>query len=140
MAPKMPNVTPARDVLDARTAVGSKINVLGIVVDFRAPVPTRGKGEVSHYRTENIYNHAVHGILTPTDYKAQIRLYDQSIQDDLGESLLLNIFRTPDQMPDPNCGDVVLIFGAKVCSQLLSGHCLPLTTRRFNGTNPTLSH
>lgn len=53
MAPKIANLTPARDVLDARTIVGSKINVLGIVVDFRAPVPTRGKGKASYYSAGN---------------------------------------------------------------------------------------
>ena len=57
-------------------------------------------------------------VLRKLDHKAQISLYDQSIQDEHGESLLLNIFRPCEQMPDPNCGDVVLIFGAKVCSML----------------------
>ncbi|KND93803.1 hypothetical protein TOPH_01771 [Tolypocladium ophioglossoides CBS 100239] len=80
-----------RDLLDGKHSVGSKVNVIGVVTDFRAPIPTRGK-----------------------DWKCQIRIYDQSIEYDSSESLLLNIFWSQENMPDAGCGDVIVILAAKV--------------------------
>jgi hypothetical protein len=48
MAPKMPNTTPIWDILHEKTVEGSRVNVLGIVVGFRAPVPTRREGKAYH--------------------------------------------------------------------------------------------
>ncbi|EQL01103.1 telomere-binding alpha subunit central domain-containing protein [Ophiocordyceps sinensis CO18] len=81
----------ARHVLDGKFTVGSKVSVVGLVTDFRAPISTRG-----------------------TDWKCQIQFYDQSVEDDEHESLLLNIFRPKSDMPDASCGDVVVILAAKV--------------------------
>ncbi|KAM4056090.1 ssDNA-binding domain of telomere protection protein [Hirsutella rhossiliensis] len=80
-----------RDILDGKFAVGSRVSVVGLVTDFRAPIPTRG-----------------------TDWKCQMRFYDQSVEDDDNESLLVNIFRPESDMPDASCGDVVAILAAKV--------------------------
>ncbi|TQV99237.1 telomere-binding alpha subunit central domain-containing protein [Cordyceps javanica] len=93
MAPQAASFTAIEQVLDGHVTSGTRINVIGIVVDFRAPVPTRRE-----------------------DYKAQIRFYDESTQDDASKSLTINIFRKEDAMPRPSCGDVVVIFGAKVQS------------------------
>ncbi|OAA77552.1 telomere-binding alpha subunit central domain protein [Akanthomyces lecanii RCEF 1005] len=83
--------TPVDHVLEGRVASGTFINVIGIVIDFRAPIPTK-----------------------KTDYKAQIRFYDESAQDVDSKSLTLNVFRGRDAMPNPACGDVVVILRAKV--------------------------
>lgn len=40
----LPNYAAIRDLLDGKNRPNSIVNVVGIVVDFRAPVPTRGKG------------------------------------------------------------------------------------------------
>ncbi|PNY29712.1 Uncharacterized protein TCAP_00370, partial [Tolypocladium capitatum] len=80
-----------RDILDGKHGVGSKVNVIGVVTDFRAPIPTRGK-----------------------DWKCQIRIFDQSVEYDGRESLMLNIFWPQENMPDAGCGDVIAIFAAKV--------------------------
>lgn len=53
-------------------------------------------------------------ILTAVDWKCQIRIYDQSIQDDPDAALQFSIFRPEKDMPDARCGDVVMVLAAKV--------------------------
>ncbi|POR35047.1 Uncharacterized protein TPAR_04760 [Tolypocladium paradoxum] len=84
-------VVTVRDILDGKHGVGSKVNVIGVVTDFRAPIQTRG-----------------------SDWKCQIRIFDQSVEYDSSESLLFNIFWPQENMPDASCGDVVVILAAKV--------------------------
>ncbi|CAM1508412.1 Fc.00g052600.m01.CDS01 [Cosmosporella sp. VM-42] len=79
-----------KDILEDRVRERSKINVVGIVTDFRVPVPTKG-----------------------ADWKCQIRLYDQSIEDEQ-ESLLLNVFRPQTEMPTAGPGDVMLLISVTV--------------------------
>ncbi|TWU78337.1 hypothetical protein ED733_008545 [Metarhizium rileyi] len=83
--------TSIRDVLDGKINAGSRINLIGVLTDFRAPIPTKGK-----------------------DWKCQMRIYDQSVEDDPNESILLNVFWPQDDMPDARCGDVIVTFSAKV--------------------------
>ncbi|KAM0558520.1 hypothetical protein ACHAPJ_004715 [Fusarium lateritium] len=85
----LPGYTPIRDILDSKVQNYSFVNVVGVVVDFRTPIATRG-----------------------TDWKCQIRLYDSSIEDD--DSISLNIFRPKNEMPTAGCGDVMLIRSVKV--------------------------
>ncbi|KAM3508872.1 hypothetical protein MY10362_000923 [Beauveria mimosiformis] len=93
MAPAATSFTAADHVLEGRCPTLTLVNTIGVVVDFRAPIPTRRE-----------------------DFKAQIRFYDESTQDDDLKSLTLNLFGNPKDMPVPSCGDVVVILGAKVQS------------------------
>ncbi|GKU04698.1 hypothetical protein FLAG1_07970 [Fusarium langsethiae] len=43
----LPNCTPIRDILDGKVRPGVLVTVAGILVDFRVPVPTRGKDDDS---------------------------------------------------------------------------------------------
>lgn len=53
--------------------------------------------------------------LTSADWKCQITLYDKSVEFDPERSLEVNFFDPKDQMPDAECGDVVVVLSAKVC-------------------------
>lgn len=59
-------------------------------------------------------------LLTLSDWKCQIRLFDQSVEYESNEALLLNIFWPQENMPDAGCGDVVVIRAAKVRVALAS--------------------
>ncbi|KHN94593.1 telomere-binding alpha subunit central domain-containing protein [Metarhizium album ARSEF 1941] len=48
------------------------------------------------------------------NWKCQMRIYDQSVQDEPDESVLLNIFWPQNDMPDASCGDVIIVFSARV--------------------------
>ncbi|KAF4968904.1 hypothetical protein FSARC_3776 [Fusarium sarcochroum] len=85
----LPGYTPIRDILDGKVHTHSFANVVGVVVDFRTPIATRG-----------------------ADWKCQVRLYDSSIDDE--DSVSLNIFRPKKDMPTAGCGDVMLIRSVKV--------------------------
>ncbi|GJN74547.1 hypothetical protein PLICBS_008638 [Purpureocillium lilacinum] len=91
-----PGYTTVRDILDGKCRKGSLVNVIGIVAEFRAPIPTRGK-----------------------DWKCQIRFYDQTVEDEPDVSLELNIFRPQAEMPEVGYGDVMVISQAKVFSSIL---------------------
>ncbi|KAM3512831.1 hypothetical protein MY11210_003536 [Beauveria gryllotalpidicola] len=93
MAAAATSFTATDHVLEGRCPTQSLVNAIGVVVDFRAPIQTRRE-----------------------DFKAQIRFYDESTQDDDLKSLTLNLFGNPKDMPVPSCGDVVIILGAKVQS------------------------
>ncbi|KAF4975067.1 hypothetical protein FZEAL_8103 [Fusarium zealandicum] len=89
--PLLPNYVTVRNILDGEVRAHAMVNVVGVVVDYRAPIPTRGN-----------------------DWKCQIRLYDASVQDDNELSICLNIFRPKNEMPTAGCGDVMLIRSVKV--------------------------
>ncbi|KAK2590518.1 hypothetical protein QQS21_011804 [Conoideocrella luteorostrata] len=80
-----------RDILDAKVRKGTLANVLGVVTDFRAPIPTGGP-----------------------DWKCQVRIFDQSVENEPDHSIALEIFWPQNDMPDVRCGDVVIVFRAKV--------------------------
>ncbi|KAG6081851.1 hypothetical protein E4U33_006365 [Claviceps sp. LM78 group G4] len=80
-----------RDVIDGKFHASSLVHIAGVVTDFRAPIATRG-----------------------TDWKCQMRIYDESVQDDPESSVSLNIFWPEADMPDARCGDVIIVFSAKV--------------------------
>ncbi|KAH0493852.1 hypothetical protein TgHK011_000498 [Trichoderma gracile] len=82
-----------RDILDRKRGVGNLLNVIGVVKDFRTPVPTRG-----------------------TDWKCEIKLYDRSVEDGSFDSITINIFRPESEMPNPNVGDVIVLYQAKLQS------------------------
>ncbi|KAM0211627.1 hypothetical protein ACHAPA_007733 [Fusarium lateritium] len=85
----LPNYAAIRDILDGKIRPYTVVNVVGIVVDFRAPISTKGK-----------------------DWKCQLRLYDSSIEDD--DSIAVNIFRPENEFPKVSCGDVLLLRFFKV--------------------------
>ncbi|OTA04786.1 hypothetical protein A9Z42_0053800 [Trichoderma parareesei] len=82
-----------RDILDRKRGVGNLLNVIGVVKEFRAPVPTRG-----------------------TDWKCEIKLYDHSVEDGSFDSITINIFRPENEMPNPSVGDVIVLYQAKLQS------------------------
>ncbi|EGX91443.1 telomere-binding alpha subunit central domain protein [Cordyceps militaris CM01] len=110
MASAVSSFTPIDRVLDGHITPGTLINLIGLVTDFRTPIPTRKTGIFSNSLI------AVSQSLTiiTVDYKAEIRFYDESTQHDSSKSLNIHMFRQPDAMPIPSLGDVVVIFKAKV--------------------------
>ncbi|KAL6700086.1 hypothetical protein J3F84DRAFT_362669 [Trichoderma pleuroticola] len=82
-----------RDILDRKRGVGNLLNVIGVVKDFRTPVPTKR-----------------------SDWKCEIRLCDGSAEDASSNSIAINIFRPENEMPDPSLGDVVVLYQAKLQS------------------------
>ncbi|KAF7550920.1 hypothetical protein G7046_g7869 [Stylonectria norvegica] len=83
--PLPPGFVEIRDVLDGKFKIKSKVNLVGVVVDFRVPIATRR-----------------------TDWKCQMRLIDSSVQYE-GLSIQFNVFRPENEMPTVSGGDVVLI-------------------------------
>ncbi|KAI0123033.1 hypothetical protein BJ170DRAFT_643115 [Xylariales sp. AK1849] len=83
-------VVHIRDILDGQIGLGRFISVIGLVKDMRAPMATRG-----------------------TDWKSALTIFDKSTEAD-GAGLTVNIFWPQDRMPQPNAGDVVLVYYAKV--------------------------
>ncbi|KAI1812241.1 hypothetical protein GGS20DRAFT_40446 [Poronia punctata] len=77
-------------ILGGTIPVGRLVNVVGLVTDFQAPIPTKGK-----------------------DFKCAITIVDNSGD---GAGLTISIFRPEDRMPDPMAGDVLVITAAKVQS------------------------
>ncbi|KAI5461183.1 hypothetical protein BGZ63DRAFT_486707 [Mariannaea sp. PMI_226] len=86
-----PGFVSIRDVLDGKVYEKAKVNIAGIIIDVRAPVPTRG-----------------------ADWKCQIRFFDTSVQDDEDASISLNIFRPEKEIPHAGCGDAILLHAVKV--------------------------
>ncbi|UKZ83533.1 hypothetical protein TrVFT333_011342 [Trichoderma virens FT-333] len=80
-----------REILNLKRGVGNLVNVIGVVKDFRAPVPTR-----------------------KSDWKCEITLYDGSAEDASSNSITINIFRPENEMPDPSLGDVIVLYQAKL--------------------------
>ncbi|RTE76164.1 hypothetical protein BHE90_009392 [Fusarium euwallaceae] len=89
--PLLPGYVSIHNILDGRIRPNSMVNVVGVIVDYRAPVPTRG-----------------------SDWKCQLRIYDSSVEQDSESSICLNIFHPSNEMPKAGCGDVILIRSAKV--------------------------
>ncbi|KAI1126076.1 hypothetical protein F5Y10DRAFT_245811, partial [Nemania abortiva] len=101
-----PGYTSIHDVLAQTVAPGRLVNVIGLVKDYQAPIPTKG-----------------------TDYKCTITLYDKSIEYDLA-GLAVSVFRHPNEMskvPQPRAGDVLVISSAKVQSR---GEGISLVTNK----------
>ncbi|KAI1635906.1 hypothetical protein F4809DRAFT_611790 [Biscogniauxia mediterranea] len=88
-----PGYTTIKDIHGHKVQVGRLANVIGLVKDFRAPIPTNG-----------------------SDWKATMTIYDQSTQDydSVADSLDIVIFRRQNEMPQPSAGDVVIIISGKV--------------------------
>ncbi|KAM0435177.1 hypothetical protein ACHAPT_003267 [Fusarium lateritium] len=89
--PSLSGYVLIRNILDGQIRQNSMVNVVGVVVDYRAPIATRG-----------------------SDWKCELRLYDSSVEQDSESSICLNIFRPKNEMPQAGCGDVMLIRSAKV--------------------------
>ncbi|KAF6845349.1 telomere-binding alpha subunit central domain-containing protein [Colletotrichum musicola] len=89
----LPNgFTPIADILtEGKVKMQSFINVIGVVIDYRPPIPTR------------------------KDFKCQIRLVDLSSREESQGKLDFDIFR-PDvkHMPECGVGDVLVIYQAKI--------------------------
>ncbi|WQF79997.1 Putative protection of telomeres protein [Colletotrichum destructivum] len=77
------------DILDEKVTAGGFLNVIGIVVDFQKPIPTKGG-----------------------DYKARIRLFDMSVSGE-NRDIALDIFRPSSQMFEVGAGDIIVIHQAK---------------------------
>ncbi|KAL7931140.1 hypothetical protein V8C35DRAFT_310457 [Trichoderma chlorosporum] len=89
-----PHFISIRDILNHKRGVGNLLNVIGVVKDFRTPVPT-----------------------SRSDYKSQICLYDDSAEDESSNSIAINIFRPEHEMPSPSLGDVVVLYRVKLQSR-----------------------
>ncbi|KAG6116404.1 hypothetical protein E4U13_001875 [Claviceps humidiphila] len=104
--PRSVGFASLKEVIDGNFHAGSLIHIAGVVTDFRAPIATRG-----------------------TDWKCQMRIYDQSVQDEPDSSVTFNIFWPEADMPDARCGDVIIAFSAKVQNyQLAYSLCTHKTT------------
>ncbi|EAQ90747.1 hypothetical protein CHGG_02682 [Chaetomium globosum CBS 148.51] len=92
--PSEPSLPPKfinlQAILEEDVSLGSLVNVVGVVKDWRLPIPTGG-----------------------TDHKSSIALYDLSIEDE-NNGLEFVIFRPEACMPQVDVGDVVLVTAAKV--------------------------
>ncbi|KAI0600412.1 hypothetical protein F4775DRAFT_545714 [Biscogniauxia sp. FL1348] len=88
-----PGYTTIKDIHGHKVEVRSLVNVIGLVKDFRAPIPTQG-----------------------TDWKSTLTIYDHSTQDhdSVADGLDIVIFRKENEMPRPSAGDVVIIISARV--------------------------
>lgn len=98
--------TSINDILAQLVTPGKLVNIMGLVKDYQAPIPTKG-----------------------SDYKCAITLYDKSIEYDLA-GLVVNIFRQPNEIskiPKPTAGDVLVINSAKVQSR---GEGMSLVTNK----------
>ncbi|KAK1779043.1 hypothetical protein QBC45DRAFT_412564 [Copromyces sp. CBS 386.78] len=84
--------TPLRAILDedGDAQPGSMVNVIGILKDCRAPVPTHG-----------------------SDWKCTLTISDLSIEDEPA-GVELVIFRPEVRMPEVGAGDVIVVLSAKV--------------------------
>ncbi|KAI0205406.1 hypothetical protein F4808DRAFT_283311 [Astrocystis sublimbata] len=80
-------------ILEGKVPVGKPVDVVGLVKDYRVPIPTNG-----------------------SDYKCTITIYDKSIEFDGQTGITLSIFRQLQDMPEPTAGDVLVIKSAKVQS------------------------
>ncbi|ROT40866.1 hypothetical protein SODALDRAFT_349012 [Sodiomyces alkalinus F11] len=85
-----PGFIPARDILEGPAKPRQFVKVIGLVKDYRLPVPTSG-----------------------SDYKCSLTLYDLSTENDGGD-LVLNVFRPREMMPEVGPGDVIVLLSAKV--------------------------
>ncbi|KAI0400564.1 hypothetical protein F4802DRAFT_619750 [Xylaria palmicola] len=84
--------TSIRDILDGGVSTGRLVSVIGLVKDYRVPIPTKG-----------------------TDHKCAITIYDRSTEyDPFG--IAVTIFRPQAEMPNPTAGDVLVINSARVQS------------------------
>ncbi|KAK4138029.1 hypothetical protein BT67DRAFT_370973 [Trichocladium antarcticum] len=89
--PPLPsNFTGLGAIIDADSAVGSMVNVMGLVADYQLPIPTKSK-----------------------DHKCTLKLYDLSIEN-AGHGISFNIFRPAADMPQVKAADVVVLTNAKV--------------------------
>ncbi|KAH9904851.1 hypothetical protein F4778DRAFT_48393 [Xylariomycetidae sp. FL2044] len=79
-----------RDVLDQKVHVGKIVKVVGLVKDFRTPIPTGS-----------------------TDWKCALTIYDKTTENG-DDEIVVNVFGTKENMPEPDVGDVVVIDPAKV--------------------------
>ncbi|KPM36998.1 hypothetical protein AK830_g9569 [Neonectria ditissima] len=106
--PQVPDIVTVHDILEGNVQTNARVNTIGIITDFRAPIPTRGTGETPLFVLLSAPR------LIMKDYKCAIQFYDLSVQDDGDSSLRLNVFRPEKEMPVARCGDVILIVAAKV--------------------------
>ncbi|KAH6636777.1 hypothetical protein F5144DRAFT_194891 [Chaetomium tenue] len=92
--PSEPSLPPKfihlKTILEEDVSLGSLVNVVGVVKDWRLPTPTGGN-----------------------DHKSTITLYDLSAEDEKND-LEFVIFRSEADMPQVDVGDVVLVTAAKV--------------------------
>jgi protection-of-telomeres protein 1 len=85
--------TTVQAILDGKHHVGTRLSVVGIVTDFRAPRALNPPHD---------------------DWKAEVRFFDESVMDDTEASLSLHIFLRQEHIPDFAIGDVIVIVQAKI--------------------------
>lgn len=111
--PSEPSLPPKfinlQAILEEDVSLGSLVNVVGVVKDWRLPIPTGGTGEL------HLFAVPIQSRLSNTlaDHKSSIALYDLSIEDE-NNGLEFVIFRPEACMPQVDVGDVVLVTAAKV--------------------------
>ncbi|KAJ4388595.1 hypothetical protein N0V93_006053 [Gnomoniopsis smithogilvyi] len=94
--------TTIRDLLDGTVPSGKYVSIVGVVKDYRLPLPTKG-----------------------TDYKCTLTLCDTSTEYD-NEDININIFRSETEMPKVEAGDIVIVSMAKF--QVYNGTASLLTS------------
>ncbi|GKT50285.1 protection of telomeres protein 1 [Colletotrichum spaethianum] len=101
--------TSIANLLDEKITAGSFVDIIGIVVDFQKPIPTKGTGTSQ--------DPVVDGAAI-RNYKATIRLFDFSGMEEY-KDIEFNLFRPENEMPDVGSGDIVAIYRAKPASRPL---------------------
>lgn len=113
-----PGFASIQDIVHGKYPLESRVNIAGIVTDFRAPIATKGSGTDLLFSCSAGQILLGKCILTVVDWKCQMQIYDRSVHDEPDVAVFFNIFRPEKEMPDVRCGDVVIVFAAKVSNGL----------------------
>ncbi|GKT85117.1 telomere-binding alpha subunit central domain-containing protein [Colletotrichum tofieldiae] len=84
--------TSIADLLEEKVEANKLVNIIGIVMDFQKPIPTKG-----------------------ADHKATIRLFDFSVSGEY-RAIEMVLFRPENAMPNVGAGDIVAVYQVKAAS------------------------
>lgn len=126
-SPRFPKgFTTIRDLLDGAVASGRYVSIVGVVKDYRLPLPTKGTGKFNTIlKFISGVNETGTDISLHKDYKCTLTLYDTSTEHD-NEDININIFRSEAEMPQVEAGDIVIVSMAKF--QIYNGTASLLTS------------
>lgn len=124
--PRLPkSLTTIRDLLDGKIPSGKYVSIVGVVKDYRLPLPTKGTGECVLHPWPNFQKSQALTNWCPQDYKCTLTLYDTSTEYD-NEDININIFRSEAEMPQVEAGDIVIVSMGKF--QIYNGNASLLTS------------
>lgn len=116
-APNLPAGFTEIDAIlrDDEVAAGSFVNIIGLVTDYRLPMPTPGKGLLFSFFSFLLFLILTKNLLTNcADFKSTLTLNSLSA-DGLGHGIDFVIFRPESDMPPLGAAaDVVVIYKARV--------------------------